>query len=275
MNADGTAISKTAADEWQELQGVAFVGGPPPKIDAAVLDKFVARHPNFAPARIALGQRHQALADAVTDTSQKGAVTRRQHLEAADAQYKRAAEVASDRMDAATALDAQIRLLGADALNRPAEAAALVRSALARYPEQPILVGRLVQTLVPVPASVTDAALRDLRAATPADPQAKQVVGTYLWDMVSRSKTLAREVSARLLAEAIVAFDGALKVKPEYIEALVYKSLVLRLQAERVEQDPARAKALIAEADRLAAKAKKLRGKLAGPELRSSERQPL
>ena len=114
---------------------------------------------------------------------------------------------------------------------------------------------------MPVPAAVTDMALRDLRAATPADPQAKHVVGTYLWDMVSRNKTLPREVSAKLLAEAVVALDGALKVKPDYMEALVYKSLVLRLQAERVEQDPARAKALIAEADRLAALAKKLQGK--------------
>ena len=125
-----------------------------------------------------------------------------------------------------------------------------------------MLVGRLVQTLIPVPAAVTDAALRDLRAATPADPQAKQVVGTYLWDMVNRSKTLPREASARLLAEAVIALDGALKTKPDYMEAIVYKSIVLRLQADRVEQDPARAKALIAEADRLAALAKKLPRKL-------------
>ena len=262
VNADGTAIPKTAADEWQELAPGAFVGGPPPKVDTALLEKFVARYPEFAPARIALGRQHEARAEGITDSSPKGVATRRQHLEQAEVQYKRAAEVATDRMDAASALDAQIRLLAADALNRPADAVALVRSSIAKYPEQRMLVGRLVQTLIPVPAAVTDAALRDLRAATPADPQAKQVVGTYLWDMVNRSKTLPREASARLLAEAVIALDGALKTKPDYMEAIVYKSIVLRLQADRVEQDPARAKALIAEADRLAALAKKLPRKL-------------
>jgi hypothetical protein len=54
-----------------------------------------------------------------------------------------------------------------------------------------------------------------------------------------------------------------LKLKPDYFEALVYKSLLLRLQAARVEQDPARAKALVAEADRLRQRAEALRKKSA------------
>jgi hypothetical protein len=47
-------------------------------------------------------------------------------------------------------------------------------------------------------------------------------------------------------------------MRPNYIEAIVYKSLALRLQAQRVEQDPARIKTLQAEADRLAEQAKQL-----------------
>ena len=40
-----------------------------------------------------------------------------------------------------------------------------------------------------------------------------------------------------MLTLADAALDQALKARPDYREALVYKSLVLRAQAERVEQD--------------------------------------
>jgi hypothetical protein len=50
-----------------------------------------------------------------------------------------------------------------------------------------------------------------------------------------------------------------LKLKPDYLDAIVFKSLVLRLEATRYGKDPARAKALMAEADRLRDRAMELR----------------
>ena len=50
----------------------------------------------------------------------------------------------------------------------------------------------------------------------------------------------------------------ALQIKPDYMEALVYKNLLLRLSAN-LEKDPARQKALLSEADQLRDKATALR----------------
>jgi hypothetical protein len=63
-----------------------------------------------------------------------------------------------------------------------------------------------------------------------------------------------------LLSEARALLDEALKKNPAYWEAVVYKSLVVRGQA-KYETDPALAKTLIAEADRLRAQADAMRKK--------------
>lgn len=95
--------------------------------------------------------------------------------------------------------------------------------------------------------------------AAPATADAQYAVGTYLWEIVSKNKDLPRPVAAKLLTDAMAALDAALKMRPNYMEAIVHKSLFLRLQVERVEQDPARIKTLQAEIDRLGEQAKKLR----------------
>ena len=62
----------------------------------------------------------------------------------------------------------------------------------------------------------------------------------------------------KLLNEASALLDEALKLRPNYMEAMVYKGVVLKQLAAR-ERDPKRAAALRAEADRFAEQAKKLR----------------
>ena len=44
--------------------------------------------------------------------------------------------------------------------------------------------------------------------------------------------------------------DKALQLKPDYMEAMTYKNLLLRLQAN-LEKDPAKQQSLIKEADKL------------------------
>ena len=257
-SADGSPIAKTAEDEWLELLGAAPAGPGPASPPGPALEKFVAAHPDFAPARIALGKHYQGLGDAIKGTEAKSVATRTRHFQAADAEFARAAANGSDPLNTALALDARISLLGADRLNRVAEAEALARSALAKYPDQPMLVMSLAGVLLPPGKAPSDDAVRRLRQAAPATPEAQHTVGTYLWNIVSRNKDLPRPVAAKLLGEATASFDAALKMKPGYVDAIVYKSIVLRLQAERVEQDPARIKALQAEAERLSELAKKL-----------------
>ena len=54
------------------------------------------------------------------------------------------------------------------------------------------------------------------------------------------------------------AVDKALKLKADYVEAIVYKGLLLRLQAT-LEKEPAKQQALIKEAEVLSAKAADIR----------------
>ena len=48
----------------------------------------------------------------------------------------------------------------------------------------------------------------------------------------------------------IEAVDKAIQIKPDYMEAVAYKNLLLRLQAN-LEKDPAKQQALLREADQL------------------------
>lgn len=256
-SADGSPIAKTVEDEWSELQAAA--GRAPASPSGAALEKFVAAHPDFSPARTALARYYESLGDAIKDTATASVAARKQRFQAADAQLTQAVALAKNPTDAVAALSARITLLGPDRLNRSADAETLARSAIAQYPDQPLLVLSLARVLLPAGKAPTDAEVRSLRQAAPATPEAQHAVGTCLWDAVSKNKDLPRAVAAKLLAEATDSFDAALKLRPTFIDAIVFKALVLRLQAERVEDDPARIKALQAEADRLSDQARKLR----------------
>jgi len=98
-------------------------------------------------------------------------------------------------------------------------------------------------------------ALEAARRAVPRTAEARHTAGVYLYDIVARDKTMAAEDAVPLLREARAALDDELTLRPGHGEALVYKALVLRQQA-RFEKDPAAAKALLAEADRVAAEGK-------------------
>jgi len=105
-----------------------------------------------------------------------------------------------------------------------------------------------------------EAALKAARTSIGAGAESRHMAATYLFDMVSSNKTIAAADAKMLLGEALLMADDALKQNPKYVDALVYKSLMVRTQA-KFETDPAVAKKLIAEADRLRAQAEKLRSK--------------
>lgn len=262
-NADGSPIARTIEDDWRDVQGkaVAFVGDGSVKVDPAPYEAFLKAHPDYPPALIALAQAYEQQAQAITDRSAKSATARTRLLEQASARYRRATEIATAPNDGMFALDGLIGILAADKLNRPAEAETLALAAIKKYPE-PMITMRLLQTLIPNAAAAASAeALKRTRALVPATPESRQVYGMYLWELAYRTKDLPRESTRLLLAEAVTSLDAALKQKPAFIEALTYKSIVLMLQADRVEQDPARIKALRAESARLQEQVKKLQAR--------------
>src|SRR5262249_53878955 len=92
----------------------------------------------------------------------------------------------------------------------------------------------------------------------PNNPEAFYTISTYYWDKAYRDARLKDTDKKAYVAKGIEAIDTSLKIKPDYMEALVYKNLLLRLEAN-LEKDTAKQQALIKEADQLRDKADQLR----------------
>jgi Flp pilus assembly protein TadD len=101
-------------------------------------------------------------------------------------------------------------------------------------------------------------ALEQRAAKEPSNPEAFYTIATYYWDKAFRDFRLKEPEKKAFIQKGIEASDKALKIKSDYMEALVYKNLLLRLQAN-LEKDPAKQKALLSEADQLRDKATALR----------------
>lgn len=96
--------------------------------------------------------------------------------------------------------------------------------------------------------------------AEPNNPEAWHTIGVYYQDKVFRDKQLPRDQARDYTLKGIEGVNKALAINPEYFEAMTYKNILLRQQA-LYERDPARQKALLAEAEVLYNKAMELRKK--------------
>jgi Tfp pilus assembly protein PilF len=101
-------------------------------------------------------------------------------------------------------------------------------------------------------------ALEQRAAKEPNNPEAFYTISTFYWDKAFRDARLKDSEKKDLVEKGVQAVDHALQIKPDYAEALVYKGLLLRLQAN-MEKDPAKQQALLKEADRLRDRAQELR----------------
>jgi tetratricopeptide (TPR) repeat protein len=101
-------------------------------------------------------------------------------------------------------------------------------------------------------------ALEERAAKEPNNPEAFYTIATYYWDEAYRDFKLKENEKREFVGKGVEAVDHALQIKPDYMEALVYKNLLLRLQAN-LEKDTSKQQALIKEADKLRDKAQELR----------------
>ena len=109
----------------------------------------------------------------------------------------------------------------------------------------------------------TIAALQERTAKEPDNPEAHHMVATFYWDKVYRDFRLPDTEKRKYVLAGIDEVDKAIQLKNDYVEAITYKNLLLRLQAN-LEKDVARQRALLQEADRLRDQALELRKKSAG-----------
>jgi tetratricopeptide (TPR) repeat protein len=106
-------------------------------------------------------------------------------------------------------------------------------------------------------------ALNERAAKEPNNPEAFHTVAAYYWEKAFRDFRLKEPEKMKYVELGLQAEDRALALKPDYIDALAYKNLLLRSKALMIK-DPAQQQALIKEADRLRDQATELRKKKAG-----------
>lgn len=100
----------------------------------------------------------------------------------------------------------------------------------------------------------TIAAFQQRADLEPNNPEAWHVMASYCQDEAFRDKTLSRAKALEYIKQGIAFDDKALALNPEYFDALSFKNILLRMQAN-YEKDPAVQKKLLAEADQLRAHA--------------------
>jgi tetratricopeptide (TPR) repeat protein len=105
-------------------------------------------------------------------------------------------------------------------------------------------------------------ALNERATREPNNPEAFYTIATYYWDKSYRDFRLPEPKKQEYAEEGLQAADKAIQLKPDYMEAITYRGLLLRVLAQ-VEKDPARQKALLKDADSMQAQAVELRKKKA------------
>ena len=101
-------------------------------------------------------------------------------------------------------------------------------------------------------------ALEARTAMEPNNPEAHYTIATYYFNKASRDFSLSAADKTKYTTTGIAAVDKALAINAEYMDALVYKNLLLRQQA-LTETNVARQQALLKEADELRDRAEEIR----------------
>ncbi len=211
--------------------------------------------------------------------------------------YRKAAEVEQDPKIKRLALEYLVSAYGPDKLNDPSQAEPMVKRMIDLDPKEPANYFALAniyeqsgnydlaeQTLIKArevrpndPAvymqlagyynrqgefDKTIEALEARAQKEPSNPEAYYTIATYYWDKAYRDFRLREADKKKFVQSGVDAVDKAISLKNDYMEALVYKNLLLRLQAN-LEKDQAKQQALLKEADRLRDLAQEIRKKRA------------
>ena len=217
------------------------------------------------------------------------------YLKKAVEYYNRAAEKEQDPTLRQRALQFLVAAYGPDKLNDPTQAEPVVQRIIQMEPNEPtnyfvlakihedsgdyekaeaaLLKAKEVRPNEPAVYSTlagyynrqgdfdkTIAALEERATREPDNPEAHYTISAYYEEKVRKDFRLDAPTKADYIRKGLEATDRALKIKQDYMEALTYKNILLRQQAN-MEKDPARQAALIKEADRLRDRAIELRKK--------------
>jgi len=209
--------------------------------------------------------------------------------------YKKAAEVVTEPLTKQRAMEYLVAAYGPDKLNEPAEAEPILRRMIELDPTEPSNYAYLsriyeengdyeqseqllikARDMKPTDSGVyvtlaafynrqgefdkTMEALKSRAEREPNNPEAFYTIATYYWEKAYRDFTTSDADKMKFVVAGNEAIDKAIQLKSDYPEALTYKGLLLRVQAN-LEKDPARQQALVKEAATYSAKAAEVQAK--------------
>jgi len=101
-------------------------------------------------------------------------------------------------------------------------------------------------------------ALQQRATREPTNPEAHYTIATFYWDKAYRDFRLTDDQKGQYAGQGLQAVDQALRLNKDYVDAIVYKGLLLRVQAA-IEKNADRQKQILKEADALQARAMELK----------------
>ncbi len=100
-------------------------------------------------------------------------------------------------------------------------------------------------------------ALRQRARIEPDNPEAFYTISTFYWEKAFRDFRITQEEKAEYVLAGIEAADQAIALNDRYVDALIYKNILLRMQAN-MSEDLDEQEALLAQADELRDRAQEI-----------------
>ena len=258
---------------------------------ATKYEEVIAYNPDLTYAYFFLGNSY----DNLYRSARRGEAQNDAYLTKAIQNYKKSAEVEKDPKIKKLALEYLVAAYGPDKLNDPAQAEPVVQRLIQLDPSDPAnyfalakiyqdngeyekaeeqyLKAREVKPNDPAvymqlagfynsqgQFDKTMEALHARAEKEPNNPEAYYTIATYYWEKAYRDFTTPEPEKIKYVQEGLQAVDKAIQLKPDYFEALTYKNLLLRVQAN-LEKNPQKQQALLKEADQYRDKAQEIRSK--------------
>jgi len=253
----------------------------------------VERDPNMGAAYFYLGNSY----DNLYKPARKGEAENDAYMQKAVENYMKAAEKAGDPLIRKRAIEYLVAAYAPEKMNTPEKSEPLVRRMIEMDPNDPSnyhVLGKVYEDAANLEQA--EIAYRKAIELNPSSPESYQILAgfynrhgefektlsamaerakidsnnpeafhqmsVWYWEKVDKDYTLPRAKKIEYLKAGLDAEEKALSLNPDYLEAVVYKGLLLRQQA-LLETNRATQAALIREADALQQKAMALQKKKA------------
>lgn len=237
--------------------------------------------PQLATAYFFLGNSY----DQLYKPAKQGDATNDAYIEKAIANYRKAADKNTDKAWKKSSLEYLAAAYGSDKLNDPAKAEPVYQEIITLDPNEPanyMALAKLYEdagryddaeeqfakakAAKPNDASVlaslagyynrqgdfpkTIEALEAAAALEPNNPEGYHRVAVFYWDKTRGDFRLSDAQKRDYIQKGLAMEDRALGLNPDYMEAMTYKNILLRMKAN-ITKDLGEQKRLIEEADRL------------------------